>query len=338
MKKKILCLLTSLTIMLSTIGLSGASASTTGYNYNTAKIVTLFFTQFTTDGSTLNTSFDWNTFANSDATGVVIIPYWPVSVSGTYYNLYNIGRSGLTSRTTIANTIVAAANELIDANSSIKIWVGTPGIDSTCYSSATSSNCLSAFTDFITTIKTNLGTTRWSNNVVGVYYNQESIYNTVNYSSLISNAEIKLMNDFAYRVHTTFYKDLMWIPYYGYGTNAATIIKNIGYIANTTNIFDCVIMQPSYMANNDTESYSNFAGICASVDNQYVCYRNGVNVVTKPSTVKTVIGAEMELNTYNTTTYSTYVSFFSGYVGSNALAYYWQGDLATAVTTIDSFY
>ncbi|HBL85084.1 MAG: hypothetical protein A2Y17_11430 [Clostridiales bacterium GWF2_38_85] len=333
MKKKFISFVLCLVLCVS-ISISNVSASTTGYDYTQAKMITLFLSQCTTNGYTLDSSFDWDAFANCDATGVVIVPFYS-SANG---NLFNIGNSGLTNYTGLASTVATVINELIDENSSIKIWFGTPGIDSTCYTSATSAICLNTFTNYVTAVKNALTTSRWNNNVVGVYYNQESIYGTVNYSNIYSNAEIYLMNNFAYRVHANFYRDTLWIPYYGYGVNAATIIKNIGYVANTTNIFDCVIMQSNYMAHNDAESLSNFVGICYSVDNQYVCYRDGVQAVAKGANINTVIGAEMELNTWNQTTYSTYVSYYSQYVGNEALAFYWQGVCSTALTIVDAFY
>ena len=187
---------------------------------------------------------------------------------------------------------------------------------------------------------------KYTSNIVGIYMNQESVYGTVNYSSLLTNSEIKLMNDLSYRVHANLGKKFLWIPYYGFGTNAATIIKNIGYVANTTNIYDYVVIQPHYYF--DSSVYSNLNGVYQSVQKQSVTYRDGVVVV--PKTSSTVIGVEMEIN--NAITYSPpdqsylgryneYVSTFGGFLGSYPFAYYWDGSLYGTLTNpgyLNNFY
>lgn len=39
---------------------------------------------------------------------------------------------------------------------------------------------------------------------------------------------------------------MLWIPYYGYGSNDNATINSIGYVANKTNIFDYVLLQSHY--------------------------------------------------------------------------------------------
>src|SRR5690606_15797959 len=131
-----------------------------------------------------------------------------------------------------------------------------------------------------------------SNNIAGVYMNMESIYGTVNYSSLLGNSCIKLMNDLSFRVKNNLAKKFLWIPYYGYGVNATTIIKNIGYVANQSTIFDYVLIQPHYYF--DDTIAANIDGLQSSVSNQGVRYRDGVLVTPMLST--NVIGAEMEMS------------------------------------------
>lgn len=87
-------------------------------------------------------------------------------------------------------------------------------------------------------------------------------------------------------------KQLLWIPYYGMGTNAAKIIMDMGYAADKVQIFDYYIIQPGYLFN-PSEWPGNFDGICASMCQNKVCYRDGVAVIaSKVSTSK--IGFELE--------------------------------------------
>lgn len=149
---------------------------------------------------------------------------------------------------------------------------------------------LDPFYNYVLDVKSRIGNTMWTNNVQGIYMNQEAIYGAVDYSYLTKNAEIKLMNDLSYRVHTNLGKKFIWAPYYGYGTNAGEVIKRMGYVANKTNIYDFILIQPHYYF--DATVQSNLDGVYYSVQKQAVTYRDGVVVVTKTS--NTAIGIDME--------------------------------------------
>jgi hypothetical protein len=223
---------------------------------------------------------DKSALAASDATDFVLIPDYASSY-GTTENGY---------KTQLAPKLINFINTMITLRSNVKIWIGTPGISHANYSIASTS--LNPFYNHITYIQSQLGSQKWSNNIAGIYMNQESVYGTVNYLNLLANSEIKLMNDLSYRVHANLGKKFLWIPYYGFGTNAATIIKNLGYIANKTNIYDFVVIQPHYYF--DPSVYANLSGVYQSIQKQSVTYRDGVVVVSKTS--NTVIGVEMEIS------------------------------------------
>lgn len=115
----------------------------------------------------------------------------------------------------------------------------------------------------------------------------------------------------------------LWIPYYGYGENPAAIIKNIGYVADSVQIFDYVLLQPHVFFDQSTTS-GNFAGIIASMQANKICYRDGVNVVAN-KTSTTQIGFEMEFSVYTANAeslYNQYVAAFSSYK-SYPQAFYW---------------
>ena len=337
MKRKLCALFLTIAFCITLFsGLSTtASAAPSGFNYNTAKLVTLFFTQCLNSDDSLSTSFDWYNFANSDANGIVIIPYKPLDGGRNYWD---IGRYGLSQYTTLAQITANVITELVSNNSNIKVWFGTPAITSNCFPLATCDNCLTIFTNYVSAVKSYVGNTIWNQNVCGVYYDQESIYGDVNYNALTTNEEILLMNCIAYRVHANFEKDMLWIPYYGYGTNAGEIIKRIGYLSERSPIFDCIILQSTYLSHNDAESLSNFNGISYSMDINAICYRNAVQVIERSASANAIIGAEYEINTYNTTTLNIYRYYYDSYLGSKPMAIYWQGSLSSAISYINSIY
>lgn len=341
MKKRLSSMILALVFCLSSLGFQTAFASTTGYNYSTAKMVTLFGTQYASiagnasgDWLTLNAATDvvWS-IANTDATGIIIIPN-PNSISTlgtTSTNYSNLG-------TSVAN----CANQLLSKNPNLSIWIGTPSISSSNYTSITSSTestYLNLITNsYIATVYSALTSSgNWSK-VKGVYYNQEAVYGTVSSSNIYSNYEIKLMNDVSYRVHNTYSKDMLWIPYYGHSFTYNGVLydytyylNKIAYIANTSNIFDCVILQSSYISYADTESLSNFSGITSSVTNQSIRNRSGSVICTKTS--NTVIGAEYEY-IGNATNFTQYTNYYSGYPGTRACAFYWGNIYASAAAPV----
>ncbi|MGE6260127.1 hypothetical protein ACQKCU_19980 [Heyndrickxia sporothermodurans] len=207
---------------------------------------------------------------------------------------------------------------------------------------------MNPFYNYITQVQKDIGP-NWSN-VRGIYMNSESIYTSVDYTNLMANTEIKLMNDLSYRVHSNLTKQFLWIPYYGYGSNAATTIKNLGYVINTTNIYDIAILQPHYYF--DSSVQANLEGVYYSIKNknnpskQGVSYRDGV--IVTPKTSNTIIGAEMESDWHIASSnpdptyfqrYNEYKAKFSELKGSYPLAFYWDGDVRNALNyIINPFY
>ncbi|MBN2853226.1 MAG: DUF4855 domain-containing protein [Clostridia bacterium] len=131
-------------------------------------------------------------------------------------------------------------------------------------------------------------------NVTGFYMNTEAIIGEVDYHDLTSNFTVSIMNDLSYRIHEYLHKKFLWIPYYGYGDNAAEIIKRVGYIANTTPFFDYILIQPHYYF--DGDSRKNLDAVFYSVINQKICYRDMVPVIEKTSNASAEIGFLNELN------------------------------------------
>lgn len=167
--------------------------------------------------------------------------------------------------------------------------------------------------------------------VAGVYYNQESIYGTMTYSNNIisgtqpGNKQVKLMSDVKNSLTSIIgTNQMLWIPYYGYGTNAGTIIKNIGYVADTTTIFKYVCLQPHYLFDPD-KSPNNLKEVQYSANNNKICYRDGVAVISSSVSDKPIIGFEMEYapGTSYSSRYDEYVSTFNS-SKSKPHGFYWQ--------------
>ncbi|MDP4185427.1 MAG: DUF4855 domain-containing protein, partial [Bacteroidota bacterium] len=229
---------------------------------------------------TLSTD-DWKALAASKVTDIVIIPA----------AVENYGSTESGYKTQLAPLMINAINQLVMRNSKSKIWIGTPGVTSKDYSIASTSD--DPFFNYIKYIKDQIGTSKWTNNIRGIYMNQESVYGTVDYLNPMDNATIKLMSDLSTQVHSILKKEFLWIPYYGYGSDPATIIKNIGYVADKYSIFDYVVIQPHYYFDGTVKT--NMDGVYDCVKNQNVCYRDGTPVIT-PKISKTAIGPEMELD------------------------------------------
>ena len=124
-----------------------------------------------------------------------------------------------------------------------------------------------------------------------------------------------------------------WCPYYGVGTDAATIIKKIGHVADKVQIFDYVILQPQVIFNPDGTK-GNLDGVRYSVNRYKVCYRNDVYVIaSKVST--TEIGYEMEYVPDRTSLFNDYKTAFAAYKNKPSM-FYWQTKLRDAVTEIDN--
>lgn len=329
--KKIASILTVLVLIVSLTSI--ITPQKTKAATNDSKMMTLVLTQ---TGSL--TDADYSAIGESEVTDVVIIPE-----SASVYGSNEAGYKNI-----LAPIVIDVIDKLVNKDGDIRIYLGTPLISSSNFGLASSS--LDPFYNYITYVRDKIGT-KWSN-VRGIYMNQESIYGSVNYTNILGNKEIKLMNDLSYRVHSL-NKQFLWIPYYGYGTNAATTIKNLGYVINTTNIYDLAILQPHYYF--DASVQANLDGVYYSVKNknnpakQGVSYRDGVVVV--PKTSNTIIGAEMESNWKIATQYPNpnyadfqqrydeYVAKFTDLKGSYPLAFYWDGKVQDALDyLINPFY
>lgn len=174
--------------------------------------------------------------------------------------------------------------------------------------------------------------------------NEESVYGTVDYNNINANPCIKLMNDLSTRAHNNLNTKFLWIPYYGYGSDPAEIVKRIAYVTNKSTIFDYVVIQPHYYF--DGSVASNLTGVKYCISKQSISYRDGLVVTPKVS--KTVIGPEMELDWHvvppnNYSDYldrlDKYAAAFAEFKGTYPIIFYWDGSLQNALNkSINPFF
>lgn len=287
------------------------------------KLLTITSAQYT------SASLTWSYLYNCDATDFVFIPpQYPVS-------------------STAASDMATAIKTLIDGRGTktTNVYIGTPGISSLNFSQNPTASSL---TSFLSSVYNNssISATTYRSKIAGAYMNQEAIYGALDYANVLTgsqpgNIQVKRMNDVktwvkAGNIGGT---NFIWIPYYGYGSDPATIIKKIGHVADKVQIFDYVMMQP-HVFFDQTTTNGNFNGIKYSMNQGKVCYRDGVYVIAnKVST--TQIGYEMEFDV-NKANYSSlfaqYTTAFASYT-SYPQAFYWAGyGDTTTFTNINNWY
>lgn len=125
-------------------------------------------------------------------------------------------------------------------------------------------------------------------------------------TNLLSHPQIKMYSMVSDALKTSAYgwKKLLWVPYAGRGANHDTTFIDIAYIANTTDIFDTVLLQPGVYKHSSASVDKNMEVIRNSMNLQEVRGRddssNNKRIVAKRSSTK--IGCQMEIDeehTYN---------------------------------------
>lgn len=168
----------------------------------------------------------------------------------------------------------------------------------------------------------------WENNVQGIYYTGEDIV-TSGYTKFdptlpeqdFNNPIVYSMRKVSEVVHA-YGKEMLWIPYYH---DAAPSSRNLGYVVNLTNIFDTVIIQPSYFFNATRKDGLEI--IAKSIERQAVLDPE-FNVIGGEKKSNALIGFEMEIDSqfFNDESYVpryyAYEEAFGKFVGKYPTAYY----------------
>ena len=220
----------------------------------------------------------------------------------------------------------ATTKRLVEANPNVKVWLSVTSAEGF---HALTHLFAPAWVDLVDDLKEAVGEEIWAKNVMGIYYATEDIV-TYQYTKFNSSA---VDNDFdspiVYAMHKVsdavhaYGKKMLWIPYYH--PNNSYTAPQLGYVVNQTNIFDTVILQPSYYFN--SEYYNGLSVISKCVEKQAIVNSSG-SIIGGKKTSNTVIGFEMEIDDkYYTDSsykarYDAYVSAFGKYVGKYPTAYY----------------
>lgn len=174
--------------------------------------------------------------------------------------------------TTLANLegyVSALIDDMLDIAAIVErmtqknVWFGTPHIPvptstMTLSQYSTGANSHSKLVcKFIDIVKARYNA-RFSNGfnarVRGFYMNHEHLSTlpydpgqvALNYANLTAHPEVAMFDAISQHVQITLGRSFIWVPFYGVGAYYMTIIKDIGYVANRTNIFNIVFMQPQY--------------------------------------------------------------------------------------------
>ncbi len=223
------------------------------------------------------------------------------------------------------NDANAMAERIVAMNPNAKLWFSVP-----------SAECLHALThlyadawvDTVELIKNTVSESVWNNNVKGIYYAGEDIV-TSGYTKFdTSIPEKDFDNPIVYSMRKvsekvrSLGKEMLWIPYYH---EAASSSDNLGYVVNLTDIFDTVIIQPSFFFNAARVDEIGIVSNC--VRKQAVVDING-EIIGGKKLSKTEIGFEMEIDSQffdkegYPERYYAYEEGFGEFVGKYPTAYY----------------
>ncbi len=220
---------------------------------------------------------------------------------------------------------VSLATRLVALKSDVKLWFSVPSAENF---HALTHLFAPAWSDTVDMIKNTVPSNIWNNNVQGIYYAGEDIV-TSGYTKFdngkpqddFNNPIVYSMRAVSDKVHS-YGKKMLWIPYYH---EAAPSSKNLGHVVNLTDIFDYVIIQPSFFFNSARTEEIGIVSNC--VKNQAVVDING-NIIGGKKTSKAEIGFEMEIdhqfleNDSYVQRYYAYEKGFGEFVGVHPTAYY----------------
>ena len=233
--------------------------------------------------------------------------------------------SGLTIES-YADFALELMERLIALDPEIKIWYSFPDISIPILSQM----YIEPFLQYYEMMKSGTGEEIWNNNIQGFYWCREDIptgsYDNFDTENLVDfdNEMVKAMKACADAVHDDG-KLTFWCPYY---RPTASVGMPIGFIANLTDIFDYVILQPNHVFNDGLENNIEIikeSTLQNSVLNQSMVAYGG----EKKSS--TMVGPEIEMQAEDIngtngeeilSRYQDYVDAYSDMVGEYPMAFY----------------
>lgn len=268
----------------------------------------------------------YNSYTNADLQSVNADEF--VLTSGNYKEYLN----NPSKMNEYVNDVFNLAKQVIQATGKF-VWLGIPrppkfdSVYSTALSDYTNfaNQYLSRFVvpirDKLKALMASNGYDYYYNYVQGFYMSDEHIYRVGEYedkkggydtntSNLLAHPQIKMYSIISDKLKTSEYgwKKFLWCPFAGMGSNYDTTFIDIAYIANTTDIFDTVLIQPGVFFHYNVNADPGTAPILKNLD----VIRNSMNiqevrtrdaagntnnrVVAKRSSTK--IGCQMEVSPF----------------------------------------
>ena len=267
------------------------------------------------------------------------------SLKDTYKN---IASSSILAGYNISDYVEDATNlgnRLVALDPDVKLWYSVPGA---AQLTALTHLFADSWVQVVDEVKETLDPEVWEKNVYGFYYSDEDVV-TGEYAKFdeekpeenFNNPDVYAMRQVSDKVHS-YDKNFLWIPYSS-DTNGG-IYKNLGYVANKTDIFDTILIQPSYFFDKSLSGNPQIIRNC--VEKQAVVDKNG-DIIGETKTSNTVIGWEMEIDATDIAgnpdaeaRYQAYVDAFKDFRGIYPTAYYASiiTETVDVLDKIDEFY
>ncbi len=220
------------------------------------------------------------------------------------------------------------AERLVEVNPDIELWYFFPEV----LISTLAEKYIDPLLEYYDIMKNGTAPEVWEKNVQGFYWGTEDIpcapyskFDTENEVDF-NNAMVKAMKACSDKVHDDG-KLTFWCPYYR-STSTIDTATAIGYVANRTDIFDYVILQPNHLFADNLE-YNLDLLRNAALQNAVLDHRG--KVVGGEKISSTMIGPEMEMeaNLFNgkdgeemVARYKDYVNAYKDLRGEYSMAYY----------------
>ena len=226
-----------------------------------------------------------------------------------------------------ADMAIEFAERLVAVNPDIEIWYSFPDM----YVVTLAELYIDPFLEYYNKLKAETPAEIWENNIKGFYWLKEDVPSTIycnfNTDNLVDfdNPEVKAMKACNDVVHDDG-KLTFWCPYYRSTDQTG---QHIGFIANQTDIFDYVILQPNHLFSDGLEY--NIDLIKESTLQNALLNKNYV-VWGGEKKSSTMIGAEMESQSNmfggssgeeNLQRYQDYVNAYQELLGEYSLAFYY---------------
>ncbi len=280
-------------------------------DYSSSKLLTIATTQ---DGMLYNYEL-MGRLLSCDANGVIVYP--ADDPGGTTCSMAN------TDFSKARRVVGLLIDEILNAKSNTKLWIGTPYINEDNYSDVVYGTDTNSAYARLVKYADHFMKQSYSSKIYGFLYNQNAIYGDFDASRPITCPQVKLMSDFSNYLKDTYDVDLIWAPNYGIDDNETI---RIAAVANTLSCFDCTFLQSMYIDTNVTtsEAMANFKAIVSTIDNNGMLYKHNSDSTFYSGTSKSAMGVVYQFVYDQKDT--KFVTYRNDYIGLYCpKVFNWQG-------------